>query len=147
MDIGIILSKRSKRALGAENYLEDMTSEEHEEESEPKEIRRIPQRKNKLPDNNTYNGIEMKRNQKKRKFTINTGSPVTIMPNYPALFATKNIKPMKERYQYVNKKEIKFLEKKWVGEKLKHKTSWYNTPSLSKLVQTIIHHHQQSFTG
>ena len=47
MAIGIVYSKRSKRALGGENYLEDMTSAEDEEESEPREICPIPQRNKK----------------------------------------------------------------------------------------------------
>ena len=35
------------------------------------------------------------------------------MPNNPKLYNTKDIKPFKERYQDVNKNEIKFLGNIW----------------------------------
>ena len=50
--------------------------------------------------------------RKKQKFII--GSPVTIMPYDQKIHNTKEIKPMKERYQDVNKNEIKFMGKTWV---------------------------------
>ena len=95
------------------NYLEETSSEE-EEESEPEEIRQITQINKILPDNNDHYGVEMIINGDKQKFIIDTGSPVTIMPYDQKIHKTKEIKPMKERYQDVNKNEIKFMGKTWV---------------------------------
>ena len=50
----------------------------------------------------------------KQKFIIDTSSPVTIIPNNTKLYKMENIKPIKERYQDVNKNEIKLLRKIWV---------------------------------
>ena len=55
----------------------------------------------------------MEINGKYQNFTIDTGSPLTIMPNNPKLYNQKEIKPLKELYQNVNKNEIKFLRKIW----------------------------------
>ena len=89
------------------NYLEAANSEA--EESEPEEIQQITQiNKKKLPDKNDNYGIKLKINGKYQNFTIDTGSPVTIMPNNPKLYNPKDIHPLKERYQDVNKNEIKF---------------------------------------
>ena len=46
-----------------------MTSEEDEEESEPKEICRITQINKRLPDNNDHYGIELKINETEQQFT------------------------------------------------------------------------------
>ena len=51
-----------------------MTSEEDEEESELEEICRITGINKTLPDNNDHYGIELKINETKQKFTIDTGS-------------------------------------------------------------------------
>ena len=48
-------------------------------------------------------------NGEKLKFIIDTGSPVIIMPNNPTLYKPECIRRLKERYQDVNKNEIKFL--------------------------------------
>ena len=95
------------------NYLEDMTSEE-DENSEPEEILQITRINKITPDNNDHYGVEIKINGKNQKFIIDTGSPVTIMPNNPTLYNPENIQPLKERYQDVNKNEITFLGKVWV---------------------------------
>ena len=84
-----------------------MTSEEDEQESEPEEICRITQINKIQPDENDHYGIELKINETKQKFTIDNSSLVTIMPNTPKLLKTENIKPIKARYQDVNKNEIK----------------------------------------
>ena len=97
------------------NYLEDMTSEENSEESEPEEILQITQINKILPDNNDHYGVEIKINGKNQKFIIDTGSPVTIMPNNPTLYNPEDVQPLKERYQDVNKNEIRFLGKVWVN--------------------------------
>ena len=68
-----------------------------------------------LPDNNDHYGVELKLNGEKQKFIIDTGSQVTIMPYNQNIHDIKEIKPMKERYQDVNKNEIKFLGKTWVN--------------------------------
>ena len=88
-----------------------MTSEEYKDESEPEETCRISQMRKRLSENNNLYGIEMKTNGEK---TINTGCSVTIIPNNPALYTTKNIQPLKERWQDVNKNEIKLPVKIWV---------------------------------
>ena len=48
----------------------------------------------------------MKINGKYQHFTIDTGSPVTIMPNNPELFDQKDIQLLKEIYQHVNKNKL-----------------------------------------
>ena len=68
-----------------------------------------------LPDNNDHYGVELKINGEKQKFIIDTGSQVTIMPYNQNIHDIKEIKPMKERYQDVNKNEIKFIGKTWVN--------------------------------
>ena len=77
------------------NYLEETYSEE--EESEPEEIQQITQINRVLPDKNDNNGIRLKINGKYQNFTNDTGSPVTIMPNNPKLYDTKDIKPLKKK--------------------------------------------------
>ena len=91
-----------------------MTSEEEDENSEPEEILQITQINKITPDNNDHYGVEIKMHGKNQKFIIDTGSPVTIMPNNPTLYNPENIQPLKERYQDVNKNEIIFLGKVWV---------------------------------
>ena len=93
------------------NYLEDITFEEDNEDSEPEEIFQITQINQKTPDKNNHYGVEIKINGKNQKFIIDTGSPVTIMPNNPTLYNPEDIQPLKERYQDVNKNEITFLGK------------------------------------
>ena len=89
-----------------------MTSEEDNGNSEPKETFQITQINKIIPDNNDHYGVEIK--IKNQKFIIDTGSPVTIMPNNPTLYNPEDIQPLKERYQDVNKNEITFLGKVWV---------------------------------
>ena len=103
----IINNTRKQRII----YLEETYSEE--EESEQEEIQQITQINRVLPDKIDNYEIRLKINGKDQNFTIDTGSPVTIMPNNPKLYNTKDIKPLKERYQNVNKNEIKFLGKLW----------------------------------
>ena len=54
------------------------------------------------------------------KFYIDTGSPVTTMPYDHNLHNTKDIQPVKKRYQDVNKNEIKFPGTTWVKRKQQH---------------------------
>ena len=49
----------------------------------------------------------------KQKFTLETGSPITIMPNNTKLYRMEFNKPIKERYHDVDKNEVKFLGKLW----------------------------------
>ena len=58
-------------------------------------------------------GFEIKKKER-NKFFIDTGSLVTIMPYDHNLHNTKDIQPVKERYQDVNKNEINFLGTTWV---------------------------------
>ena len=134
------------------NYLEGTYSEE--EESEPEEIQQITQINRVLPDKNDNYGIRLKINGKYQNFTIDTGSPVTIMPNNPKLYNTKDIKPLKERYRDVNKNEIKFLGKIWADIEYKgkdHKITNTNhtkrrhyTITRCKLAKTTANYHQQN---
>ena len=103
------------------NYLEETYNEE--EESEPEEIQQITQINRVLPDENDNYGIKLKINGKHQNFTIDTGSPVTIIPNNPRLYNPRDIKPLKERYQVVNKNEIKFLGKIWADIEYNGKTT------------------------
>ena len=105
-------SKQNRNDQRRINYLEETSSEE--EESEPEKIRQITQINKILPDNNDHYGVELIINGKKQKLIIDTGSPVTIMPYDQKIHKTKEIKPVKERYQDVNKNEIKFMGKTWV---------------------------------
>ena len=65
------------------NYLEAAHSEEG---SEPEETQQITQINSILPDKNDNYGIKLKIIGNYQNFTINTGSPVTIMPNNPKLY-------------------------------------------------------------
>ena len=76
------------------NYLEETHSKE--EESEPEEIQQITQINRVLPDKNDNYGSRLKINGKYQNFTIDTGSPITKMPNNPKLYNTKDIKPLKK---------------------------------------------------
>ena len=107
-------SEQNKNDQRRINYLEETSSKKDEEESELEKIRQITQINKILPDNNDHYGVEMIINGKKQKFIIDPGSPVTIMPYDQKILKTKEIKPMKERYQDINKNEIKFMGKTWV---------------------------------
>ena len=89
------------------NYLEAANSEK--EESEPEEIQQITQTNKILPDKNDNYGIKLKINGKYQNFTIDTGFPVTIMPNNPKQYNPIDIHPLKERYQDVNQKRDQVL--------------------------------------
>ena len=112
-------------------YLEETYN--GEEESEPEELQQITQINRVLPDENDIYGIKLKINGKYHNFTIDTGSPVTIMnnpelydqsgPNNPELYDQKDIKPLKERYQDINKNEIKFFGKLWADIEYNGKTT------------------------
>ena len=95
------------------NYIEE-TYDKEEEESEPEKIRQITQINRILPNKNDYE-IKLKINGKYQNFTIDTGSPVTKMPNNPTLYEQKDIQPLQGRYQDVNKDEIKFFGKSWAN--------------------------------
>ena len=86
-----------------------------EEESEPEELQQITQINQILPDKNDHYEVKKKINDNYKNFTINTGSPVTIMPNNRKLYNQEDNQPLKEIYQDVNKNEIKFFGKKWAN--------------------------------
>ena len=81
------------------NYLEETYNKE--EESEPEEIQQITQINRVQLDGNDNYRIKLIINGKYQNFTIDTGSPVTLMPNNPELYEQKDSKPLKERYQDV----------------------------------------------
>ena len=93
------------------NYLEETYREE--ERREPEEIQQITQINMVLPDKNDNYGVRLKFNGKYQNFTLDKGSPVTIMPKNLKLYDPKDIKPLKERYQDVNKNGINFFGKIW----------------------------------
>ena len=93
------------------NYFEETCDEK--EESEPDERKQITQINRILPDKRYNYEIKLKFNGKYQNFTIDRGSPVTKLPNKPTLYEQKDIHHLKERYQDVNKIEIKFLGKVW----------------------------------
>ena len=97
-------------AINRINYIGETYNEE-EEESEPKEIQQITQINRILTVKNDRYEIKMKNNGKYQKFSNDTGSPVTIMPNNRELYNQKDIQPLKERYQDVNENDIKLLGK------------------------------------
>ena len=105
-------------------YLEETYNEE--EESKPEGIQQIGHINRVLPDKNDNYGIKLKINGKYQDFVIDNGSPVTIMPNNPELYDQKDIKPLNERYQDVNKNEIKFLGKIWKSNTM-GKQQYYKT--------------------
>ena len=84
-----------------------------QEESEPEEIQQITQLSKILLDKNDHYRIKLIVKGKYRNFTIDTGSPITIMPNIPTLYKPKDIEQLKERYKNVHKNEIKLLDKVW----------------------------------
>ena len=96
------------------NYIEESYDKE-EEESEPEKIRQRTQINRILPNKNDHYEIKLKINGKYQNFTIDTGSAVTNMPNNPTLYEQKDIQPLQERYQDVNKNEIKFFGKIWAN--------------------------------
>ena len=67
------------------NYIAQ-TYDDEEEENETKEIRQAPQINRILPDKNDYHEIKQKYYRKYQIITIDTGSPVTIMPNNSELY-------------------------------------------------------------
>ena len=103
------------------NYLEETYNEE--EQSEPEEIQQITQINRVLPYENNNYGIKVKINGNYQNFTIDTGSPVTIIPTYQELYDQEDIKPLKERYQDVNKNKIIFLGKIWADIEYNRKTT------------------------
>ena len=103
------------------NYTEEIYG--NEEESEPEEIRQITQINRIQPNKNDHYEINLKINGKYQNFTIDTGSPVIIMPNNPTLYKQKDIQPLQERYPDVNKNEIKFLGKIWANIEYNGKTT------------------------
>ena len=77
------------------NYLEAANSEE--KESEPEEIQQMTKINKILPDKNDNYSSTLKINGKYQNFTIDTGSPVTIMPNNTKLYNPKDIHPLKKK--------------------------------------------------
>ena len=75
------------------------------------------------------------------------------MPNNTTLYKPEDIQPWKERYQDVNKNEIKFLGKVWVN--IEHNNTQIKLPLLMtkdrqnattrcKLAETTTNHHQRN---
>ena len=92
------------------NYLKITYDKEDEREQE--EVQQITQINRLLPEENDSYAIKLKINNKYQTFTIDTGSPVTIMSKNPELY-NKGHTATKRIYQDVNKNEINVLRKLW----------------------------------
>ena len=80
-----VCRSKTEHTVKSVNYTEEIYGNE-EEESEPEEIRHITQINRIQLKQNDHYGIKLKVNGKYQNFTIDTGSPVTIMPNNPTLY-------------------------------------------------------------
>ena len=92
-------------------YTEEIYGNE-EEESEPEEIRQITQINRIQPNKNDHCEIKLKINGKYQNFTIDTGSPVTIMPNNPTTQHSIN-KTISNRYKKDTKTWTKMKSNSW----------------------------------
>ena len=108
-------SKTENTRIQRVNYLEAAHSEE---ESEPEEIQQITQINKILPEKNDNYGIKLKINGKLTKSTKTLPSILDLRSQSCQTtrnYTTQDIHPLKERYQDVNKNEIKFLGKVWAN--------------------------------
>ena len=95
-------SKTKNLSKQRKNYIEETYDDE--EESELEEIQQITRIKRVLPDKNDRYVIKMKINGKYQNFTIDTGSPVTILPN--------NLELHDQKYNSATKRKIPRCEQK-----------------------------------
>ena len=65
----------------------------------------------KLEEKNKHYTATVKINEKKKKFIIDTGSPITIMPPDETMLELTGIEKITNRYQDVNKNEVEFRGK------------------------------------
>ena len=114
-------SKTDNTRKQSVNYLQAKHSEK--EESQPEEIQQTTQINRMLSDKNDKYGIRLKINGKYQNLTIDTGSPVKVMPNSTKFYNQKDIHPLKVRYQVVNKNETKFLGKIWANSEYNGETT------------------------
>ena len=110
---------------------EEEESEKSESETESdssnsinhlKEINKIEER----PDHYT---MTIKINGTPKKFIVDTGSPVTIMPMDKQIIQSAEIQKINNRYQDINKNEVKFLGKVMVNTEYEN-----NKPNLPILI-------------
>ena len=85
----------------------DKTSSESEES-----IHHIREMK-KIEENSKHYTAAVKINGKKKEFIIDTGSLITIMPPDEKVLDLTGIQKITNRYQDVNKNEVKFRGKFW----------------------------------
>ena len=86
------------------NKANESTSDSDESIHQTKEIKKINEMNNHFTATVQINGI-------KKEFIIDTGSPVSIMPPDKRIMETTEFQKIANRYQDVNKNEVKFRGK------------------------------------
>ena len=90
-----------------ENESKAIGGESDESETSIQRIERI----NRTTDKNKYLTAVVKTNGIEREFIVDTGSPISIMPVDEKTMKHTKIQKVKQRYQDVNKNEVKFRGK------------------------------------
>ena len=104
--------QRTKNNRTVRKLTEEEETEPNESMSEPDEsIYHIEEIKNIVEQQKHYRA-KIKINGTPKEFIIDTGSPVTIMPLYEQIMNKTEIQKKRNRYQDVNKNEVKFRGKK-----------------------------------
>ena len=98
--------KRKVRNI-TEEKSETIGDESDESETSIHRIERI----NRITDRNKYLTATVKMNGIEKKFIVDTGSPIPIMPVDENIMKRTEIQKVKHRYQDVNKNEVKFRGK------------------------------------
>ena len=86
------------------NEPDESTSESDESIHHIKEIKKINEMNKQFTAVVRVNGV-------KKEFIIDTGSPISIMPTDETIIKSTEIQKITNRYQDVNKNEVKFREK------------------------------------
>ena len=92
-----------------EPVIQEQSESEPESESSSS-INHIKEIK-KIEEKHDHFTMTVKINGSPKKFIVDTGSPVTIMPMDKKILNTKDIQKINNRYQDINKNEVKFLGK------------------------------------
>ena len=112
--------QRTYNSRTVKRLIEDETQQPNESTSEPEEsIHHIKEIKA-IEENNKHQMATIKINGVKKEFIIDTGSPITIMPPNERITKHAEIQKVTNRYQDVNKNEVKFRGKVPVNIKYKN---------------------------
>ena len=90
---------------------EDKTQQPNESTSESEESIHHIKEVRKIEEKNKHYTATIKINGVKKEFIIDTGSPITIMPPDEKILKSTKIQKITNRYQNVNKNEVKFRGK------------------------------------